>query len=524
MTEVEELRLELQRQFDAGKSIDERRRLGQFATPTALAREIATYAATLVHEDIDFLEPAIGTGSFYSALLSTDAKVNHATGFEIDPACFKIAKDLWKEYPIRLVNEDFLKMEPTDGKFNLLLSNPPYVRHHYIDNETKVELKKKVDAEVGLFISGLSGLYCYFMLLSNKWLAQNAVSGWLIPSEFMDVNYGSVLRNYLTNNVTLLRIHRFAPEDVQFGDALVSSAVVWFINKSPSEDNLVEFSFGGTHAKPNLSKMIPLKILKREKKWSRFPEMDVRENVAALPLSEYVTARRGIATGDNSFFILEREKAVELGISEHFLVPILPSPRKIKETQIFAESDGYPSLSTQYVLIRCDAPINVLKDSNPGLYQYLVNGEGSTANKYLCQKRNPWYSQEFREPAPILCSYMGRGEAFRFIMNESRAIATNSFLMLYPTERFYCEYGVQQDSLQALHGYLETKKMQIQEEGRVYGGGLKKVEPREIMKIDVSDLQAFMISRGVVRKNHQTSLSEYEGTDRDKIGIGPETT
>ncbi len=55
---------------------------------------------------------------------------------------------------------------------------------------------------------------------------------WLIPSEFMDVNYGAALRRYLSERVTLLQIHRFCPTDVQFTDALVSSAVVIF-RKSP---------------------------------------------------------------------------------------------------------------------------------------------------------------------------------------------------------------------------------------------------------------------------------------------------
>ena len=47
----------------------------------------------------------------------------------------------------------------------------------------------------------------------------------------MDVNYGKAVKHYLLSRVTLLHIHRFDPNDVQFADALVSSAVVWFRNK-----------------------------------------------------------------------------------------------------------------------------------------------------------------------------------------------------------------------------------------------------------------------------------------------------
>lgn len=63
-------------------------------------------------------------------------------------------------------------------------------------------------------------------------MSEDGIAGWLIPSEFMDVNYGKALKAYLLREVTLLHIHRFEPNNVQFDDALVSSAVVWFKNAS----------------------------------------------------------------------------------------------------------------------------------------------------------------------------------------------------------------------------------------------------------------------------------------------------
>ena len=50
----------------------ERNRLGQFATPNALAIDIARYVKSLIgdHSCIHFADPAIGTGSFFSAALA----------------------------------------------------------------------------------------------------------------------------------------------------------------------------------------------------------------------------------------------------------------------------------------------------------------------------------------------------------------------------------------------------------------------------------------------------------------------
>ena len=85
----ESKRLQLQAAIDKSKSIENRRRFGQFATPYELAQEIISYGLTLQHEkEISFLEPAMGTGAFYSALLSECGKryksIKSATGIELD--------------------------------------------------------------------------------------------------------------------------------------------------------------------------------------------------------------------------------------------------------------------------------------------------------------------------------------------------------------------------------------------------------------------------------------------------------
>lgn len=87
----------------------------------------------------------------------------------------------------------------------------------------------------GIKISGLAGLYCYFLILSERWLAEGALSCWLIPSEFMDVNYGKAVKQYLLECVDLLCVHKFKADDVQFDDALVSSTIVFFRKGKPSE-------------------------------------------------------------------------------------------------------------------------------------------------------------------------------------------------------------------------------------------------------------------------------------------------
>ena len=60
----------------------------------------------------------------------------------------------------------------------------------------------------------------------------------------MDVNYGAAVKTYLTDHIKLLHIHRYCPSDVQFCDALVTSAIVVFEKAAPPPDHQVRLSLG----------------------------------------------------------------------------------------------------------------------------------------------------------------------------------------------------------------------------------------------------------------------------------------
>ena len=130
-------------------------------------------------------------------------------GYEVDPHYGAPAREIWKDARLEIRLKDFTKAEPGSNDLaNLLICNPPYVRHHHMAVDVKAELQARTLAACGLEINGLSGLYCYFMGLAHKWMLPGAVAGWLVPSEFMGVNYGRRLKEYLIGEVSLLRIHR----------------------------------------------------------------------------------------------------------------------------------------------------------------------------------------------------------------------------------------------------------------------------------------------------------------------------
>ena len=71
LLQVEVKRQSIQAAIDSSKSMSERNKNGQFSTPISLAKEILHEAVLYLpqNEKISFFDPAIGTGSFFSAIL-----------------------------------------------------------------------------------------------------------------------------------------------------------------------------------------------------------------------------------------------------------------------------------------------------------------------------------------------------------------------------------------------------------------------------------------------------------------------
>lgn len=516
---IEVFRAKIQQSLDEEKTPLERNELGQFATPKNLSDSITLAALSYLPKDqkIRFLEPSIGTGSFFSALLDhvADEQIEYACGYEIDEHYARPSIDLWKNTILKYIVGDFLSFPPPQNeidKFNLIVSNPPYVRHHHLRNGLKEKLYDKVKTTFGISFSKLSGLYCYFLSLTAKWLRNEGISVWLIPGEFLDVNYGVHVKDFLLNNVKLIRIHRFNPEAVQFSDALVTSVVVFYTTGKTLDS--VSFTSGEDINNPSAENVITRDKLNTSEKWSTWFFNSESKEEAKQTIGDYFCVKRGIATGSNKHFILSKKQLTELDVPDLYWKRILPSPRYVLQNVITQNGDGsIPDLKELYLLnITCNE--DELVSLPQKLQNYLTKIREEIGNNYLVSKRKPWYRQENRSICPFLLTYMGRNanEPFRLFLNLTNATASNGYLMLYPKFDWELIEKENPGFLKRLHQeLLNISSSSFTESGRVYGGGLFKMEPKELMNTPIDGILSYetlTLLSSKVKRTAQLTLFE----------------
>ncbi|HEY1351837.1 MAG TPA: N-6 DNA methylase [Ktedonobacteraceae bacterium] len=526
-------RLELQAQLERSKQRRERNKAGQFATPATLAMDIVTSTRAWLEPEtrLAFLDPAVGRGAFLSAFSRCfpHSQVHRAVGYEIDPSYACVAASLWEDIAVHIHVADFTRARPPQQdseKFNLLICNPPYVRHQHPSKEEKRRLCIASARACGINASERCGLYCYFLWIAHDWLADDGLACWLVPGECMSVHYGQQVRDYLLNQVTLLRIHCFAPADVQFADSLVTSSVIWFKKSPPSPEHCVAFSSGGTLDAPGQVRTIARENLCQAKKWQALTMAagahvfiphaggggerggsqplgrergtpGLRPDMArcGYRLADLFEIKRGVATGSNGFFVLGPEQIAQYQLPAEFLFPLLPRARDLSGDEIQADTDGNPIVAKRVFLLACGLAEDVIKARYPSLWRYLQLGRARGIDRmYLCSHRRPWYLQEKRLAPLFVCSYMGRQRSassspFCFLLNHSRALATNSYHLLSPRtgllEALRSDPGV----LGELWERLKSLSVEdLLREGRTYGGGLHKMEPGELANVLLRDL------------------------------------
>ena len=501
-----------------------RKKLGQFFTPMFMA-DFMTEWIINNESGTEILDPALGLGIFFRSIIKnhpTKVKKLRFIGYEIDTKMIKIAKNLFsnaKDINIQILNEDYLT-EDWDKKYDGIVCNPPYLKFH--DYEPKDVLLKMFNARLGMKLSGFTNIYTLFMLKSIWQLKNGGRAAYIVPSEFLNSDYGKNVKKYIKKNGTLRFVIIIDFNLGVFEDVTTTSSVLLFANDQYNKEvefidvkNLDELKLIQNYvlSYPLIRKkgrVIKIKELDEAQKWRiYYQELNGSKYKNLVPLSKYTKVSRGIATGANNYFMFSENKRIKYNIKMKFLLPCLAKASYAKKH--FFTKEDFEELK------KSDKPVYLLNAtdlSDKNLRKYIELGEKQGIHKrYLTSHRTPWYSLENRPPAPILVTVFNR-TGLRFVRNEAGVYNLTAFHCVYLNPNIM-------PKIDLLMAYLITDvaKEIFEDSRREYGDGLRKFEPNDLNNAFVVDLEKIDNEReeNILKLFYKFRENEIKGKNTDKI-------
>ena len=227
-------------------SLEHRKTFAQFFTPVPIADLMAKWI--LGNNDLKtVLEPAFGLGIFSRAILSSKKFVN-ITGYEVDYKIYEKAKLTFLSNPnVSILLEDYL-FNDWENKYDGIICNPPYFKFHDYDNKNTL---KEIESKLNCKLSGFTNLYTLFLLKSVFQLNKNGRAAYIVPSEFLNSDYGKSVKSYLIKSKTLRHIAVIDFEENVFDDALTTASIILCANDNQAE----RVQFSNIHSLDDLEKI-----------------------------------------------------------------------------------------------------------------------------------------------------------------------------------------------------------------------------------------------------------------------------
>lgn len=464
--------------FYAHRGPDERRLAGAVYTPEAIVSPMVKWT---LEQGVDrIIDAGSGSGRYAAAVLREDPNMS-LIAVDLDPLATIMTRAVVATLggnAAVVMHADYTELSvPKIGGRTAFLGNPPYLRHHQIAPASK-KWAQKAAAGAGHKISGLAGLHAYFYLATNIIGQPGDIGCFVTSAEWLDVNYGSIIRSLLTESLGGEEIHIVEPQAAPFDGTATTAAVVQFRIGNPSRAI-------GFRSVPRLADLTPLRPsaspVARERlieaqRWSVFVRTRTQVPAGHIELGEIARVHRGQVTGANATWVTR--EAVDLPESV-----LYASVTKARE--LFAAGNVLDTSDQLRSVIDIPADLDELDAADRSrINRFLKLAKQNAVHEgYVAKNRKAWWAVGLKAPAPILATYMARRPP-AFVRNEVEARHINIAHGIYPRQ------SMSKDELRVLAAYLSSSVVLGQ--GRTYAGGLTKFEPKEMERLTIPDLSTLM--------------------------------
>lgn len=459
---------------------------GGYYTPGEVARFVCDWAITSGDDTV--LEPSCGDGSFVEAAINRlkELGVHNAsslvTGVELYEEEARKAADKGG----RIICGDFFS-QCRDGigakRYDAIVGNPPFIRYQDFEEEYR---RVAFDLMRGCEFTPnrLTNIWLPFLVVCCHLLSDRGRLGMVIPAELFQVKYAAETRKYLMqqfDNVTVVTFSELLFDGAQ------QEVVLLLLERTAASDDAGVRIIEEVNAKSlaqlsrkRIESARPKRKLPESMKWQAYyldnelldliAELDDHSGVKTS--SELFEVNVGVVSGQNSFFVIDRETAAMNHIEEA-CTPIISRSFQLSGLALTDEDfERQLEMQRKVLLFLPDGELTKYEAS----YIRLGEEEGFNGN-FKCRIRTPWY----RVPTswkPDAFFYRQVGAYPRIVINEKQAHTTDTLHKLRFAD------GIDGKSVAVAFNNSFTFLMS-ELAGRSYGGGVLTFEPSEARSLPI---------------------------------------
>lgn len=443
-------------------NIPENKKNGIYYTPPSLAEFLVR--PLIDKAKVSIFDPAYGEGSLLSAAEicfqnKFNSQAQQITLFGCDRQ--QVNGILHDRVGYHLFQYDFLKYSP-EKMFDIILMNPPYVRHHLMGTERIQEYQKLTSQLCKL--KWTSDLWAYFLVKTSKHLKKGGSIGAILPWAFLQAEFAIVIRQWLFDNFSEIKV--LALSNKYFEAAKERVVLLWLKNYGQIAKT-IKISYS-----KSIEDDVHYTVINKKQWESQSVIFNKNHNIEEIierykaeygfsSFKEHAEVRIGVVTGADSYFIKSKSEANKLGFGERQLIPIFNTSKELSGLRI----NG-------------NMPRNQLLQISETLHKsYIELGEDKKYHlRSHSQRRKPWHAVIIGDFPEAFFPY--RMSTIPYMMlNDQGVQCTNSIHRIYFKDLSEIEKKWLQISLLSVPGQLSLECY-----SKTYGRGLLKIEPRSLKK------------------------------------------
>jgi hypothetical protein len=339
----------LQTLFEAALDRDNRFHRGIVYTPTkSVEKVLAAGLAELNHRNstpLRIADPSAGSGAFLVQLATSCPEEFELVGIDPDGAALRVARqrlDLLKATSRRSLPAVTLleglaqKHLLSAGAFDMIVGNPPYVRHEgrlspaegFQQNLAETLGLARSDKRIARLVCGRADLYATFFVLAISAVRPGGVVAFITSDSWLDTRFGVDLQSIALECCEQLTIHG-EPNERAFGAAGVNTVITVMRRRRVTGTTSVHFVPSGEHAsETTVAAPNPGKWAARYLRGGTATR-NLQNHPLMIPLSSVAQLTYGNKPGIRPFFVLPAAAAPEM-VDERFLRPVLASSKELQ--------------------------------------------------------------------------------------------------------------------------------------------------------------------------------------------------